>query len=97
MRAEVLTPTGQVAEVTNWRQLPAKVDGVHRWQAFVTHYLTPEQAEAFARRGAPGRGPVLLDASNVSFAAVGCVDCEGEYDEVAGVPCPAGDEWGNGA
>lgn len=90
VRAEILTPGG-VEEVTNWRQIPAKREGVHRWVCTVSHYMTPEQAEAFA--GRDESAPVLLDASNIMFAGLGCIDCEGVYEAVLATPCPAGDEW----
>lgn len=93
IRAEVLTRTGEVAEVTNWRQLPAKVPGVHRWQVAMAHYMTPEQAAAWDGRSPSS--PVLLDASSVMFAGLGCTDCEQEYRDAVGRPCPAGDEWVN--
>ena len=90
LRADVLTPQG-VEEVTNWRQLPAKQPGVHRWVCVVSHFLSDEQAEAFEER-TPGN-PVLLDASSVMYAGTGCVDCDQPYGEVVGKKCPAGDEW----
>ncbi len=93
IRADVLTPQG-VQEVTNWRTIPAKRTGVHRWMATVAHYFTDEQAEAFA--GRTESTPVLLDSSNIMFVGIGCVDCEGEYRTVVGTPCPAGDEWKEG-
>lgn len=90
LRADVLTPQG-VEEVTNWRTLPAKRPGVHRWACFLSHYMTPEQAEAFVNR--TESSPVRLDASSIMYAGVGCVDCERAYQEAVGSPCPAGDEW----
>lgn len=93
VRADVLTSLGETQEVTNWRQIPAKRQGVHRWIVAVTHYLSPEEAEAFDGRS-PG-SPVTLGAASVMFAGLGCVDCEGEYRTAAGSPCPAGDEWKN--
>lgn len=90
VRAEVLTPQG-VEEVTNWRKIPAKRPGVHRWICAISHYFTDEQAEAF--EGRTESSPVLLDASNIMYAGVGCVDCEQPYDVVHDRPCPAGDEW----
>lgn len=91
VHAEVLTPLGRVEEVSNWRQLPAKRSGVHRWVCMVSHYFTDEQAEAFA--GRTPENPVLLDASNIMYAGLGCVDCETPYELCAGSPCPAGDTW----
>lgn len=90
IRADVLTPQG-VQEVTNYRKIPAKQVGVHRWICAVSHYFTPEQADSFANR--IEASPVLLDASNLMSASVGCIDCEGEYHQVVGQPCTAGDEW----
>lgn len=93
VRAEILTRTGEIAEVTNWRKVPAKQPGVHRWQVAMAHYMTPEQAAAFDGRSESS--PVLLDASSVMFAGLGCIDCEQEYRDVVDQPCPAGDEWRN--
>lgn len=90
IRADVLTPQG-VEEVTNLRTIPAKRDGVHRWMCTVAHYFTDEQAEAFDGRSESA--PVRLDASNIMFVALGCVDCERLYTDAAGTPCTAGDEW----
>lgn len=92
VRADILTPQG-VQEVTNYRKIPAKQQGVHRWICAVSHYFSPEQAESFAGRSESS--PVLLDASNLMSAAVGCIDCEAEYHAVKDLPCPAGDEWGD--
>lgn len=91
IRADVLTPQGVVEEVTNYRKIPAKREGVHRWIVAMSHYMTPEQAEAFDGRSESS--PVLLDASSVMSASLGCIDCEGEYRQVVGRPCTAGDEW----
>lgn len=87
--AHVLTGLGRVEEVTNYKAMPAKRPGVHRWQAFIVHSLGEEQAEAWAKGG----GQVLLDPSTIVTAMLGCIDCEGTYEETAGRPCPAGDEW----
>lgn len=90
IRADVLTPQG-VEEVTNYRKIPAKRPGVHRWICVVSHYMSDEQADAFTHRSESS--PVLLDSTNLMAADVGCVDCEQPYREVQDKPCPAGDEW----
>lgn len=91
LHASVLRPSGEVAEVTNFRQLPDKVPGVHRWQVFITHYLDEDEAAKFA--GRTPSAPVLLGVDSVSFCAIGCIDCEVTYDQGIGHPCRARDEW----
>lgn len=92
VRAQVLTGTGQVEEVTNYRELPAKRPGHHRWVVAIAHVLGDEQAEAWQEGG----GQVLLDPSSVLSASLGCFDCELAYADVKGRPCAAGDTWGRG-
>ena len=92
LHAEVLTSTGETAEVSNLARMPAKRPGFHRWQAFVVHHLSDDQAQALTEGG----GKVLFDQSSVVMMPVAyCVDCEGTYADVSRKRCPAGDEWRN--
>jgi len=68
---------------------PAKVTGQHRWIVLATYTITNGQALA-----AESGSAVHLDHENRIGMHTGCLDCEGEYHEVRGKPCPAeGYDW----
>lgn len=68
---------------------PDKVAGQHRWIVLATYVISNGQAAA-AESGAR----VNLDHENRIGLHTGCLDCEGEYNEVKGKPCPAeGYDW----
>lgn len=87
LRAHVLQGTGEVAEVTNYRDLPTKRPYAHRWIVTVVHSLGQEQAEAWAEGG----GQVRLDPSTIVDALMGCMDCEQTFDQAKGKPCTVAD------
>jgi hypothetical protein len=81
-------PVVDTAIRKRWAEPPVKVDGRHRWVATVMHTLSDGQASAH-RAGSQ----ITLDLENLSYVAVGCIDCEAPIEAAWGTRCPAGDEW----
>lgn len=68
-------------------KMPRKVPGQHRWIATAGYVVTEEQAA--------GGNDVILDHESRFQFGVGCIDCEQEFNEARGTPCPVGDDWGD--
>lgn len=65
-------------------ELPDKESGRHRWIVIVTHTITSSQAAA-----ADAGSKITLDAASCIGLHVGCLDCEGVYEQVRLERCEA--------
>ena len=64
--------------------IPAKVDGRHRWILSSAYNVTDEEAH----EAHEGVSKVLMGPEKLISFGIGCWDCERAYGECVAEPCP---------